>query len=277
MLVDRLGFSERRACKVVGQPRSTQRRRPPKIDPDLELRRWLVEFAKKRPRWGFKRAHRVAVREGFRVNLKKVRRIWREEGLKVTRKARKRARAGESVTDPKRLEATRPDHVWALDFQHDETADGRQLRLLNVVDEFTREVLAIEVDRSLTADRTVQVLEELVETRGRPPAFLRMDNGPELTADAVRDFCRFGGPGACYIEPGSPWQNAYVESLNNRVRDEFLNQELFYTLSEARTLAEDWRIDHNQHHPHSALDGRSPDEFAAIWRRTGTTTVTTTP
>lgn len=104
-----------------------------------------------------------------------------------------------------------------------------------------------------------------------------MDNGPELTADALRDFCRFSGTGACYIEPGAPWQNAYVESLNARVRDEFLNQELFYTLPEAQILAEDWRIDHNQHHPHSALDGRSPDEFAAIWRQTDTTTETPTP
>lgn len=276
-MVDRVGLSERRACEVVGQPRSTQRRKPPEIDPDRDLRRWLVAFAKKRPRYGFKRAHRIAVKEGFRVNRKKVRRIWREEGLKVARKARKRARVGMSATDPKRLEATRPDHVWALDFQADETHDGRQLRLLNIVDEFTREVLAIEVDRSLTADRTVDVLERLIESRGVTPRFIRMDNGPELTADAIKDFCRFDGPGACYIEPGSPWQNAYIESLNNRVRDEFLNQELFYTLPEARILAEDWRIDHNQHHPHSALDGRSPNEFAAIWRRTDTTTPTPTP
>lgn len=276
-MVDRLGISERRACRYLGQHRSTQRKKPPEVDRDGPLRKWLVEFSKERPRFGYRRAHAIAVKEGFRANRKKVHRIWKEEGLKVTRKARKRARTGDSVTDPKRLEATRPDHVWALDFQSDETADGRQLRLLNIVDEFTREVLAIEVDRSLTANRTVEVLEALIEIRGTAPGFIRMDNGPELTADAVRDFCQFGGPGACYIEPGSPWQNAYVESLNNRIRDEFLNQELFYTLTEAQILAEDWRIDHNQHHPHSALGMLTPNEFAALGRRTDTTTTTPTP
>ncbi|HMS86690.1 MAG TPA: DDE-type integrase/transposase/recombinase, partial [Nitrospira sp.] len=182
--------------------------------------------------------HRVLVKEGFQVNLKKVRRIWWDEGLKVTRKARQRARVNESMIDPKTLEATCPDHVWALDFQADETADGRQLRLMNVVDEFTRQVLGIEVARPLTADRTVHVLECLIDVRGKPPAFIRMDNGPELTANALRDFCQFSGTGACYIDPGTPWQNAYVESLNARVRDEFLNLELSYTLPEAQFLTE---------------------------------------
>ena len=277
MLIDRLQISERRACQITGQARSTQRRKPVMIDAEKELRTWLVEFSRKRPRFGYRRAHAIANKNGFRVNRKKVQRIWRQEGLKVTHKAKKRSRIGSSTTESRLLEAAHPNQVWALDYQDDQTSDGRRLRLLNVVDEFTREVLATHVARSITADRTVEVLEELVETRGETPEFIRSDNGPELTSHALADWCRFSGTGASFIEPGSPWQNAYVESLNSRIRDELLNQELFHTLIEAQVLTEDWRIDHNQHHPHSALGMLSPDEFAAIWRRTGTTTVTPTP
>lgn len=277
MLIDRLGISERRACQITGQPRSTQRRKPVMADTERQLRAWLVEFSRKRPRFGYRRAHAIARKNGFKVNRKKVQRIWREEGLKVTHKAKKRSRIGNSSTESRLLEAEYPNRVWALDFQDDQTSDGRRLRYLNVVDEFTRQVLATHVARSITADRTVEVLEELVETRGEAPGFIRSDNGPELTSHALADWCRFSGAGAAFIEPGSPWQNAYVESLNSRLRDELLNQELFHTLLEAQVLAEDWRIDHNQHHPHSALGMLSPDEFAAIWRRTGTTTTTPTP
>ncbi len=277
MVVERLGVSERRACRYLGQHRSTQRKQPADPRPDEELRGWLIEFAKKKPRYGYRRAHRIALREGFRVNRKKVHRIWKEEGLRVTRKAKKRARVGASDADSKRLSARHADHVWALDFQDDQTHDGRRLRLLDVVDEHTRQVLAIEIDRSITAERTVQVLEKVIRARGKAPRFLRMDNGPELTAWALRDFCRFTRVGTTYIEPGSPWQNGYIESLNARIRDELLGPELFYTLHEARILAEDWRTDHNQNHPHSALGWMSPDEFAAHGRRTGTTTATPTP
>ena len=247
------------------------------LDEELELRAWLVAFAEKRPRYGYKRAHAILVKTGRRVNRKRVQRLWREEGLKVTHKAKKRSRLGSSTTEPKHLEAEYPNHVWAIDYQDDQTSDGRRLRYLNIVDEFTREVLAVEAARSITADRTVQVLEELVEARGIAPAFIRSDNGPELTSHALADWCRFAGTGASFIEPGSPWQNAYVESLNSRIRDELLNQELFHTLLEAQVLAEDWRIDHNRTHPHSALGMLSPDEFAAIWRRSDTTTATPTP
>jgi transposase InsO family protein len=277
MLIDRLGLSERRACQITGQARSTQRRKPQITDSERELRTWLVEFSKKKPRYGYRRAHAIARKNGFAVNRKKIQRIWREEGLKVTHKAKKRSRLGTSATEARHLEAEHPNHVWAIDFQDDQTADGRRLRILNIVDEFTREVLAVEVARSITADRTVEVLEELLDARGRAPSYIRMDNGPELTSHALADWCRFSGTGAAFIEPGSPWQNAYVESLNSRIRDELLNQELFHTLLEAQVLAEDWRIDHNRHHPHSALGMLSPDEFAAIWRRSGTTTATPTP
>ncbi len=246
-------------------------------DQELELRAWLVAFAKKRPRYGYRRAHAIAKKEGFIVNRKRVQRIWREEGLKVTRKAIKRSRTGSSDTDPKRLKAEHQNHVWAIDYQDDQTVDGRRLRYLNIVDEHTREVLAVEVARSITADKTVEVLEELVETRGLSPDFIRSDNGPELTSHALADWCRLSGTHAAFIEPGSPWQNPYVESLNGRLRDELLNQELFFTLLEAQVLAEDWRTGHNKNHPHSALGMLSPNEFAATSRQQGTITPTLTP
>ena len=236
-----------------------------------------MAFARKRPRFGYKRAHAIAKKQGFKVNRKRVQRLWRDEGLKVSHKAKKKSRLGSSDTEPKYLEAEYPNHVWAIDYQGDQSSDGRRLRFLNVVDEFTREVLATHVARSITADKTVEVLEELVETRGVAPGFIRSDNGPELTSYALADWCRFSGTGASFIEPGSPWQNAFVESLNSRIRDELLNQELFHTLLEAQVLAEDWRVDHNKNHPHSALGMLSPDEFAAIWRQSDTTTATPTP
>jgi putative transposase len=163
------------------------------------------------------------------------------------------------------LKAERPNHVWALDYQHDATEDGRELKFLNVVDEFTREALAIEVDRSIDAEETVAVLKRLAAERGAP-ANLRADNGPELTAAVLREWCRLGKTDTAYIEPGSPWQNPYVESFNARMRDELLNVEVFTCLEEARVLAADWRTDYNANHPHSALGMMSPERFAASLR-----------
>jgi putative transposase len=162
----------------------------------------------------------VVRQEGWAVNHKKIQRLWRGEGLRVPQRKRKRYRLGESTVTGERLRAERPDHVWALDFQFDITGNGRTLKLLHVVDEFTREALAIRVARSIDADHTVRVLDEIVRERGSGPKLVRMDNGPELTANALRDWCRFGGPGRSYIEPGSPWENPFVESFGSRVRDE---------------------------------------------------------
>jgi transposase InsO family protein len=161
------------------------------------------------------------------VNRKRVQRIWREEGLRVPARAKKRRRLGVSTAPSDRLKAEHPNHVWALDFQHDATDDGRELKFLNVVDEFTREALAIEVDRSIDAEETVRVLERLAAERGAP-ANIRADNGPELTAAVLREWCGRGEIDTAYIEPGSPWQNPYVESFNARMRDELLNVEVFY-------------------------------------------------
>jgi len=265
MLVDRLGLSERRACRFAGQNRSTQRHRPMVASDDAALRSRLPKISEQRPRWGYRRAHGHLLTEGWSVNKKRVQRIWREEGLRVPAKAKKRRRLGKSTTASDRLKAEHPNHVWALDFQHDATDDGRELKFLNVVDEFTREALAIEVDRSIDAEETVAVLGRLAAERGAP-VNIRADNGPELTAAVLREWCRLGKTGTAYIEPGSPWQNPYAESFNARLRDELLNVEVFTSLDEARVLAADWRADYNANHPHSALGMMSPKRFAASLR-----------
>ena len=266
MLNDRLGLSERRACRIVGQHRSTQRYEPRKAPDDAALRERLRAFSAERPRWGYRQAHTRLRNEGWRVNRKRVQRLWREEGLRVPVRRRKRQRLGESTVPASRLAAERPDQVWALDFQFDETADGKLLKLLHVVDEFTREALAVRCERRIDADETVATLERLVRERGRAPEHVRCDNGPELTANALRDWCRFAGTGASYIEPGSPWQNPYVESFGSRIRDELLAVEQFSCLAEARVMVADWRYDYNHRRPHSSLGMTPPARFAAGWR-----------
>jgi transposase InsO family protein len=268
VLQERLGLSQRRACAIVGQHRSTQRHTPTEADPDRDLRERLRRFAKRHPRWGYRRAHAVLGREGWVVNRKKIQRLWREEGLRVPPRRRKRQRLGTSTTPCERLRAERPDHVWALDYQFDVTAAGRVIKILHVVDEFTRESLADLIDHSIDADATVACLDKIVGTRGRHPAFIRCDNGPELTANALRDWCRYGRTGAAYIEPGSPWENPWVESYGSRMRDELLAIEQFDTLLEAQVLVADWRIEYNTYRPHSALGMLTPAEFADRWRRT---------
>jgi putative transposase len=266
MLCDRLGLSQRRACAIVGQHRSTQRHQPTDSDPDRDLRGQLRQFARAHPRWGYRRAHAVLVRDGFCLNRKKVQRLWREEGLRVPARRRKRQRLGISSTPADRLRAQHPDHVWALDYQFDVTSTGRTIKILHVVDEHTRESLADVVAYSIDADATVAVLDRIVATRGSVPAFVRSDNGPELTANALRDWCRFSGAGASYIEPGSPWQNPWVESYGSRMRDELLAIEQFDTLLEAQVLVADWRDEYNHYRPHSALGMLTPAAFAARHR-----------
>jgi len=263
MLRGRLHFSERRACRLAGQHRSSQRHQPsvPTAE-DHDLRRELREIAERKPRWGYRRAHGHLRENGWPVNRKRVQRLWREEGLRVPQKTRKRRRTGDP--NAKHLRAERPNQLWALDYQYDQTADGRMLRLLNIVDEFTREAMAMHVDRSVTAEQTVSVLEGLVAERGAPEN-IRCDNGPELTAHALRDWCQSAQVTTNYIEPGAPWQNPFAESFNARVRDELLNLEEFSCPAEAQVLAEDWRQDFNAEHPHSALGYRTPAAFAAAW------------
>ena len=245
---------------------------------DQALRKRLREISEKKPRWGYRRAHGHLLEQGWDHNRKRTQRIWREEGLRVPKKTKKRRRLGESTaTGAKRLRATHPNHVWALDFQFDATTDGRQFKLLNVVDEFTREALAMQCERSIDADETVATLERLVTQRGIAPANLRSDNGPELTARVLREWCERRSTATAYIEPGSPWQNPYAESFNARVRDELLDVEEFGSLIEAQVLTEDFRLDYNADHPHSALGMMSPSRFAASWQRTGETNRSVNP
>lgn len=265
MLQERLGLSQRRACQIVGQHRSTQRHRPEEPDPDRDLRRRLRDFARHHPRWGYRRAHSVLCREGHHHNRKKIQRLWREEGLRVPPRRHKRQRLGISTTPADRLSASHPNHVWALDYQFDVTSSGRTLKILHVTDEFTRESLSDLVAYSIDADRTVEVLDELVAERGAPK-FIRCDNGPELTANALRDWCRFTRTATSYIDPGSPWQNPWVESYGSRIRDELLAIEQFDTLLEAQVLVADWRVEYNTYRPHSALGMLTPVEFADRWR-----------
>jgi putative transposase len=228
------------------------------------IRSRLRELARIRPRYGYRRLTALLCTEGFSVNHERIQRLCRDEGLRVMRRAKKRSHVGVSSLPAARLRATYPDHVWALDFCFDQTTDTKTLKVLSVTDEFTREALATGVERSITADNTVAVLEEIVARTGRSPAFVRMDNGAELTAHAIRDWCRYSSD-TSYIEPGHPWENPYIESFTGKLRDELLDVEAFATLLEAKTLAEDWRIDYNTYRPHSSLGYGTPASFAAEW------------
>jgi putative transposase len=267
--------SQRRACRVAGQHRATQRRPVlARADEERRLRARLRRIAREHPRWGWRMAWRVLRREPggpwSGVNHKRIRRLRREEGLRRPARARKRHRV--TPDQAERLRAERPNQVWAIDFQFDETTDGRRVKLANIVDEHTREALAMRVGRTCTADDLIEVLAGLVAVRGAPER-LRMDNGPELIAWALRDWCRLTGTRTTYIEPGAPWENPYVESFNGRVRDELLNLEEFTSLTVAQVVVEAWRIEYNTYRPHSALDGRTPAEYAANWTSTNQSTL----
>ena len=266
MLKDRFHMPERRACRIVGQHRSTQRRPLTRTKGDDALRARLRAFSRKHKRWGYRKAWAVLKDEGFSANRKKIQRLWREEGLKVPSRKRKRQRLGTSTYPADRLRAKRPDHVWALDFQFDQTSDGKILKLLNIVDEHSREELGGLVERRIDADRTVAMLDGIVSKRRQAPEFIRCDNGPELTANALRDWCRFSGTGTSYIEPGSPWENPFVESFGSRLRDEMLSTEQFDTLLEASVLIGDWKHEYNHYRPHSSLGWRSPVGYAKAWK-----------
>ena len=257
-----LEVSERRACKVIGQPRASQRYRPRKPDKDRRLTKRIRTLARRHRRYGYRRIWAMLRREGWRVNRKHVQRLWREEGLQVQRRARKRRRLGGSDNSATRLRATHMNHVWSYDFIMDQTEDGRRLKMLPVLDEYTRESHAILVERNIKAEDVVELLAYLFSVHGEPE-FIRSDNGPEFIAEAVKAWLAQSGVRTLYIEPGSPWENAYSESFNSRFRDELLNQELFTSLEEARVLVEQYRVDHNHARPHSALGYCTPAEFAA--------------
>ncbi len=254
---EKLGVTERRACGVLGQSRSTQRRVLRVAEDEPRLVRRIVELATAYGRYGYRRITALLRREGWRVNTKRVARIWRAQGLKVPRRQPKRGRLWLNDGSCVRKRAERPNHVWSYDFVFDRTHDGRPIRMLVIVDEYTRECLAIDVARSLRSEHVLERLFDLF-VRRELPDYIRSDNGAEFTATAVRDWLGELGVKTLYIEPGSPWENGYVESFNGKLRDELLNGELFYTLREAQILIERWRREYNGIRPHSSLGYQSP-------------------
>jgi putative transposase len=260
------GTSERRACKVLGQPRSTQRLVATKSDTDRPLVAAMTELVGKNPRFGYRRIHVMLEAEGFRVGRDRVHRLWRKHGFKVPRKTHKRRRLGSAAGGITRHAAMHIDHVWTYDFVKDQTQDGRSVKILTVVDEYTRECLAAPVARSITGRGVVDLLRELFTVRG-VPRHIRSDNGPEFIANKVRAWLEENKVGPLFIEPGAPWQNAIGESFNGKLRDECLKLELFTSLAEARVVIEDFRLNYNHRRPHSSLDYRTPAAFAAACRQ----------
>ncbi|MBO1740705.1 IS3 family transposase [Leifsonia sp. TF02-11] len=256
----KLRVSERMACRLVGLRRSAYRR-PLKgdtvADPDRAFREWLRAWAKDHPRYGYRRAYHDARAEGWVVNHKKIQRLWRDEGLRVPQR-RRRKRVGSSTVDAPTADA--PNVVWAVDFQFDADEHGRPIKICSIVDEHTRECIGGLVERSITADRLTAHLEDLVAARGAP-AVLRSDNGPEFISEAMADWAGTR-TGLSYIPPGSPWRNGYVESFNSRIRDECLNINSFYSLLHAQVIIGDWKDEYNHHRRHSSLGYLPPAEYA---------------
>jgi putative transposase len=262
-LQQRFCVSERRACRVVDQPRSSQRYVSMKVGNDVALVQRMVALSTENPRYGYRRVWALLGREGWQVNKKRVQRHWREAGLKVPAKERKRRRLGSSENGCTRRRAEYPGHVWSYDFAMDATEDGRRLKIMPIVDEYSRECLALEMERSITAEGVVEILNLLFTERGEP-AYIRSDNGPEFIAETIKRWLAASGVKTLYIEPGAPWENAYSESFISRLRDELLNREVFANLKEAKVLAKDYRDHYNHHRPHGALGYLTPMEFAAI-------------
>lgn len=254
--------SQRRACRSLSQSRATQRYRPRLPDKDRPLVKQIRQLAHKYRRYGYRRITALLRADGWPVNRKRVYRIWRAEGLKVPKKQRKKRRLGCSDNSCVRKRAEYINHVWSYDFVKDQTEDGRPLKMLPVLDEYTRESLTIDVERSIRANDVIAILEYLFAIRGAP-AYIRSDNGPEFIADAIKRWLSDSGVGTLYIEPGSPWENAYSESFNSHFKDEFLNGESFGNVREAKVLVEGYRLDYNHHRPHSSLDYMTPAAFAA--------------
>jgi transposase InsO family protein len=252
-----LSISERRACAALGQHRSTQRKIPRGREDEERLTADIVELARQYGRYGYRKIAALLRRAGWLVNDKRVERVWRREGLKVPARQPKRARLWLNDGSCIRLRAERPNHVWSYDFVEERTHDGRKFRLLNIIDEFTHECLAIRVSRRLKSIDVIDTLSDLFILRGIP-GHIRSDNGPEFVATAVQEWIGAVGAKTAYITPGSPWENGFIESFNARLRDELLDGEVFYTLREAQIVIESWRRHYNTIRPHTSIGYRAP-------------------
>ena len=250
-------ISQRRACQVIHQPRATQRyERVLKIDEPVLVRR-MIELTKQYGRYGYRRVTALLQSEGFRVNHKRIERLWRREGLKVPQKQPKRKRLWLNDGSCVRLRPRYKNHVWSYDFVYDRTHNGKAIRMLTIIDEHTRKCLAIEVDRKLNSQNVMDVLSQLFIENGTPQ-YIRSDNGPEFIAKRLRWWLKRHRINTLFIEPGSPWENGYIESFNGKLRDELLKREVFDTLFEAQVLIERWRQEYNTVRPHSSLGYRPP-------------------
>src|SRR5580700_3936924 len=252
-----LSVSGRRAGAALGQPRSTQRKLPQGRDEEARLTADIIELARQYGRYGYRKVAELLRRAGWLVNDKRVERIWRREGLKVPARQPKRSRLWLADGSCIRLRAERPNHVWSYDFVEERTHDRRKIRLLNIIDEFTHECLAIRVARRLKSIDVIDLLSDLFIGRGTPE-HIRSDNGPEFLATAVREWIAAVGAKTAYITPGSPWENGFIESFNARLRDELLDGEIFYTLREAQIVIESWRRHYNAVRPHASIGYRAP-------------------
>jgi transposase InsO family protein len=256
-LQQKLGISQRRACQAIGQPRSTQRYKAGRKTDEEALCSDIIKLATKYGRYGYRRITALLHDSGWQVNHKRVERIWRQEGLKVPKKQPKRGRLWLNDGSCVRLRPIHRNHVWSYDFVMDRTHDGRPIKILTLIDEYSRQCLALVVDRSIKSDDVLHTLSNLFLIYGIPEN-IRSDNGPEFTAKAVRRWLQRIGVKTAFIEPGSPWENGYNESFNGKLRDEVLNREIFYNLKEAKVLIENWRKEYNTVRPHSSLGYRPP-------------------
>jgi transposase InsO family protein len=259
-------ISERRACELVGIARSSYRYEPhPRDDSELEERLNEIATGKNQRRSGYRTAWGILRQEGWKINMKRVRRVWREEGLQQPRKKSRKRRTGDGHIP---VQARRPNHVWCYDFIHDSCENGRNLRFLTLLDEFTRECLAIEAGHSVTSKEVIAVLQRVFEQHGQPD-YLRSDNGSEFIAKRLQQWLGETGAEAFHIDPGSPWQNAYEESFHGTFRRECLELELFGTDTEAGVIVEKWRRHYNHRRPHSSLGYLTPESFEQAWARAG--------
>ncbi len=257
--MDKFAVSERRACELNDVDRSSYRYEP-RQDRNTELRDKLTELARQKPRFGYRRLGVLLEKKGVAVNHKRLFRVYQEAGLGVRRREKKRLERGRAGMPL----LSRPNQEWSLDFVSDALANGRAIRALTVLDDFSRESPAIEVDSSLSAPRVTRVLDGVIDERGAPES-IRMDNGPEFTSRCFVAWAEGHKIRLIYIQPGKPAQNSFIESFNGRFRDECLNANWFENLADARRKIEAWRVDYNQHRPHSSLAYRTPEEFARQW------------
>ncbi|MGP5227057.1 IS3 family transposase [Arthrobacter rhombi] len=270
MAQEKFGASERFACRVLGQNRSALRKGRPAVSfEEAQLRADLRAVAVKYPAWGWRKARWHLLQQpqwdGIALNKKRVRRLWRLEGLTCEPKVRKKRRSGPGAGEQKRLSAEYPMHVVGFDFQSDTTSCGRHIRFFNVIDEYSRTALAIIPRRSFTATDVVAALEDIIAETGITPAYVRSDNGPEFTAAALINWCATAGVNTAFIDPGSPWQNGFAESFNAQFRREQLTGEIMDTMAEAKYLADEWKDIYNHERPHGSLGGMTPFRHWDRW------------